>query len=56
MVAIPIGFDQPGVASRIAHHGVGEFVEIGDLTVERLSELIQKVRTNPSYRRKARCW
>lgn len=53
MVAIPIGFDQPGVAARIAHHGVGEFVEIGDLTVDRLSELIQKVRTNRSYRHKA---
>jgi zeaxanthin glucosyltransferase len=54
MVAIPIGFDQPGVAARIAYHGVGEFVEIGDLTAERLSELIQRVRTNPSYRDKAR--
>jgi len=27
-VAIPIGFDQPGVAARIAYHG-GEFVEAG---------------------------
>jgi len=54
MVAIPIGFDQPGVPARIAYHGVGEFVEIGDLTAERLSELIQRVRTNPSYRDKAR--
>jgi zeaxanthin glucosyltransferase len=32
MVAIPIGFDQPGVAARIAYHGAGEFVEVGDLT------------------------
>jgi MGT family glycosyltransferase len=54
MVAIPIGFDQPGVAARIAHHGVGEFVEIGNLTAERLSELIQRVRKNPSYRDRAR--
>ena len=29
MVAIPIGYDQPGVAARIAYHGVGEFVEVG---------------------------
>jgi zeaxanthin glucosyltransferase len=54
MVAIPIGYDQPGVAARIAHHGVGEFLEIGDLTSERLSELIKRVQTNPSYRDKAR--
>jgi zeaxanthin glucosyltransferase len=54
MVAIPIGYDQPGVARRIAHHGVGEFVELEDLTVRRLSELIQEVRMNPSYRDRAR--
>ena len=54
MVAIPIGYDQPGVAARIAYHGVGEFVEIGDLTVRRLSRLIAKVTGNPNYRDKAR--
>jgi MGT family glycosyltransferase len=54
MVAIPIGYDQPGVAARIAYHGVGEFVEVGNLTVRRLLELIVKVRANTSYRDKAR--
>jgi MGT family glycosyltransferase len=54
MVAIPIGFDQPGIAARIAYHKVGEFVNSAELTLERLSELIQKVRTNPSYRMRAR--
>lgn len=54
MVAIPIGYDQPGVAARIAHHGVGEFVEVGDLTVDRLLGLMQRVATNPSYRVRAR--
>src|SRR6516165_4949477 len=44
MVAIPIGYDQPGVATRIAYHRVGEFVEIGNLTARRLSELIAKVK------------
>jgi UDP:flavonoid glycosyltransferase YjiC (YdhE family) len=53
-VAIPIGFDQPGVAARVAYHKVGEFVEIGDLTAERLAQLIQKVGQDPSYRDKAR--
>src|SRR5260221_4731401 len=54
MVAIPIGYDQPGVAARIAYHGVGEFVELGNLTVRHLSELIGKVTANPNYRDKAR--
>ncbi len=54
MVAIPIGYDQPGVAARIAYHGVGEFVEIGNLTAQHLSELIAKVTANPKYRVKAR--
>jgi len=54
MVAIPIGFDQPGVAARLAYHGVGEFVEMAHLTAGRLSELIQRVRKNPSYRDRAR--
>ena len=53
MVAIPIGYDQPGVATRIAYHRVGEFVEIGNLTARRLSELIAKVKSNPRYRDKA---
>lgn len=54
MVAIPIGYDQPGVAARIAHHGVGEFLEVEDLTADRLQGLIQKVLETPSYREKAR--
>jgi zeaxanthin glucosyltransferase len=53
MVAIPVGFDQPGVAARIAYHGVGEFVEIGNLTPRRLTHLIAKITGNPSYRDKA---
>jgi zeaxanthin glucosyltransferase len=53
MVAIPIGYDQPGIAARITYHGVGEFVEVEDLTAERLTELIQQVRKNPNYRNKA---
>jgi MGT family glycosyltransferase len=53
LVAIPIGYDQPGVTARIAYHGVGEFVEIGNLTATRLSELIARVTTKPNYRDKA---
>jgi MGT family glycosyltransferase len=54
MVAIPIGYDQPGVAARIAYHGVGEVLGLEELTVARLSQLIQRVRRNQSYRDKAR--
>jgi zeaxanthin glucosyltransferase len=53
MVAIPIGYDQPGVAARIAYHGVGELTDFEDLTVERLRDLIDQVLTNPKYREKA---
>jgi zeaxanthin glucosyltransferase len=53
MVAIPIGYDQPGVAARIAHHGTGEFIEVDELTTERLRELVEKVLQHPSYRARA---
>jgi UDP:flavonoid glycosyltransferase YjiC (YdhE family) len=44
----------PVFAARIAYHGVGEFVEIGNLSARNLSELIVKVTANPNYRDKAR--
>ncbi|MGF7183858.1 glycosyltransferase [Tunturiibacter psychrotolerans] len=53
MMAIPIGYDQFGVAIRIAYHGVGEFLEVDDLTIDGLHELIQKVLLYPAYRKKA---
>ena len=53
MVAIPIGYDQPGTAARIAHHGTGEFIELDELTTKRLRGLIEKVLQDPSYRERA---
>jgi len=53
MVAIPIGFDQPGVASRIAHHGAGEFLDVDAFTEEDLFAMVQKIRTDPGYKDKA---
>jgi zeaxanthin glucosyltransferase len=50
MVAIPIGYDQPGTAARIAYHGTGEFIEVDELTTDRLRGLIEKVLQDPSYR------
>ncbi len=53
MMAIPIAYDQFGVAIRIAYHGVGEFLEIEHLTVDGLHELVRKVLYTPGYREKA---
>jgi zeaxanthin glucosyltransferase len=53
MVAIPIGYDQPGTAARIAHHGTGEFIEVDELTTDRLRVLIEKVLQGVSYRKQA---
>jgi zeaxanthin glucosyltransferase len=53
MVAIPIGYDQPGIAARIAHHGTGEFIELDELTTKRLRGLVEKVLQDPSYRERA---
>src|SRR5262249_31080385 len=52
MVAIPIAYDQPGIAVRIAHHGGGEFLDIENLSVERLQQLIEQVLQDPQYREK----
>jgi MGT family glycosyltransferase len=49
MVAIPIAYDQPGISARIAHHGVGEFVDLDNLSVNNLLQLIRKVLTNRTY-------
>lgn len=54
LVAIPIAYDQFGVALRIAHHGVGEFIEIEKLSADALEETIRKVISGPEYRRNAR--
>jgi zeaxanthin glucosyltransferase len=53
MVAIPIGYDQFGVAARIAYHGVGESLEVDHLSVDALHTLMQRVLNTHSYREKA---
>jgi zeaxanthin glucosyltransferase len=54
MIAIPIGYDQPGTAARIVHHGTGEFIKPDELTTERLRGLIEKVLQDPRYRERAK--
>ena len=53
LVAIPVTNDQPGVAARIAHTKTGAFVPLKELTVSRLSFLIDEVLRNPEYRQNA---
>lgn len=56
MVAIPIANDQPGVAARIAHVGVGERVTLKQLSSGRLRRAIQQVLQQPSYRQNAQAF
>ncbi len=53
MVVIPIAYDQPGVASRVAWHGVGEALPLRKLSAARLRERITRVLNEPRYREKA---
>jgi len=53
MVVIPIAYDQPGVASRVAWHGVGEVLPLKKLSVARLREKITRVLNKPRYREEA---
>jgi MGT family glycosyltransferase len=50
LVAIPVTNDQPGVAARIAYTKTGAFVPLKELTVPRLTLLIDRVLRNPEYR------
>jgi zeaxanthin glucosyltransferase len=54
MVAIPVGFDQPGIAARIVYHGVGKSLPVASINNEDLSGAIQQVLGHPDYRDTAR--
>ena len=53
MIAIPIGFDQPGMAARVAYHGVGEFLAEEELTSDKLKALITTIMDDPNYKTRA---
>ena len=53
-VAIPVTYDQPGVAARIAHRQTGVVTSLDKLSAHRLSTLLNEVLSNPSYRDNAR--
>jgi zeaxanthin glucosyltransferase len=53
-VAIPVTFDQPGIAARIAYHKTGLVTSLDKLNAVHLSTLLGEVLTEPTYRDKAR--
>jgi zeaxanthin glucosyltransferase len=53
-VAIPVSYDQPGVAARIAHHRTGVVTSLDKLTADHLSTLLNGVLDIPVYRNNAR--
>ena len=52
-VAIPVTFDQPGVAARIAHRQTGVVTSLDKLTPDHLLELLDEVLINSTYRANA---
>jgi UDP:flavonoid glycosyltransferase YjiC (YdhE family) len=53
-VAIPVTFDQPGVAARIADKQTGVVTSLDKLTADHLSTLLNEVLNNSTYRDNAR--
>jgi len=53
LVAIPIGFDQPGIAARITYRQVGESLPAPTLTSGKLSAAIHNVMNNSIFRENA---
>jgi zeaxanthin glucosyltransferase len=53
-LAIPVTYDQPGVAARIAHHKTGVVTSLDKLTADHLALLLEEVLTDLTYRENAR--
>jgi zeaxanthin glucosyltransferase len=53
-IAIPVTYDQPGVAARIAHKQTGVVTLLDKLSADHLSELVNEVLSNSTYRNNAR--
>ncbi len=54
LVAIPIAFEQPGIAARIRWTGTGDFLRPSRLSASGLRSVIEQVLSNPKYRDAAR--
>ena len=53
-LAIPVTFDQPGIAARIAYHKTGVVTSLDQLTADHLSALLNDVLNDFTYRDNAR--
>jgi len=53
MLAIPLAFDQPGVAARIVHHGVGERLSPVFLRAGPIEAALRRLIADPAYRSRA---
>jgi UDP:flavonoid glycosyltransferase YjiC (YdhE family) len=53
-VAIPVTYDQPGVAARIADKQTGVVTSLDKLTADHLSTLLSEVLNDSTYRDNAR--
>jgi MGT family glycosyltransferase len=53
-VAIPVTFDQPGIAARIAYHKTGVVTSLDKLTAAHLTSLLGEVLSDETYRDNAR--
>ena len=53
-VAIPMTYDQPGVAARIAHKKTGVVTSLDKLTADHLAFLLKEVLSDTTYRENAR--
>ena len=53
-VAIPVTFDQPGIAARIAYHKTGVVTSLDQLTAAHLATLLGEVLSDPTYYDNAR--
>jgi MGT family glycosyltransferase len=53
-VAIPVTYDQPGVAARIVNKQTGVATSLDKLTADHLSALLHEVLSNSTYRNNAR--
>lgn len=53
LLAIPIAFDQPGIAGRIVHHGVGEKLSRVTLSSDKIAASLTRLLGSSSVRAKA---
>jgi MGT family glycosyltransferase len=53
LVVVPIANDQPGVAARVAHLGLGEFTPVRKLNVPAMRRMLDRVLTTPGYRERS---